>query len=400
MGYWKDRSLELHDGCWDSTDGSVCSGCVNDDALKIILRDQTQADLQCDFCGSIPAAHFDTLLEAFVNGLHNEYENALEGVGWEGREGGFQWQPQWDTWDLVTEFWDVLPSEKLLDAVRTAVHDITWVEKDFITRRRDDVLVEAWDRFCKAVKYKTRFVFWLLPHDRDPGPGEISPAGILDQVGRLIEQLNLVRILPAGYRVWRARTHDNPVIKHVASKLGTAPRKRSLRANRMSPAGIPMFYGSTDANTAIEEVIFESEHAHVTWCQFELTADLAVVDLTQIPAEPSMFDPELGSMRRQIRFLNMFVEQLSGRVKPRHAQIDYVPTQIVTEYLLRVHGGGDRVGGLIYRSSIADGSCLALDVRKRHCIDPETAAAGDSAHLKLVTTSVGSGAIPEVKRSM
>ena len=40
--------------------------------------------------------------------------------------------------------------------------DITWVEKDFITRRRDHVLTEAWDRFCEAVKHKTRFVIWLL----------------------------------------------------------------------------------------------------------------------------------------------------------------------------------------------------------------------------------------------
>lgn len=366
----------------------------------MILRNEAGTRLRCDFCHSIPAAPLDTLLEAFVTGLDNEYENALEGVGWEGREGGFQWHPQWDTWDLVTEFGDIFSSEELLDAVRAAVYNITWVEKDFITRRQDDVLIEAWDRFCEAVKYETRFVFWLLPHDEDPGPGEISPARILDQVGRLIEQLNLVRLLPSGYRIWRARTHDTPAIKHVASKLGTASRKHALWANRMSPAGIPMFYGSTDARTARAEVTFESERAHVTWCQFELTADLPVVDLTQIPAEPSMFDPELGSMRRQIRFLNTFVEQLSSRVKPKHAQIDYVPTQIVTEYLLRVHRGGDQVGGLIYRSSIAEGSCVALDLRKDHCIDPQTAPADDSAYLRLVTNSIRSDAITEVNRSM
>ena len=394
MGYWKHRLLEQMDQGWNFTDESVCGGCVEDEALRTILRENEDADLRCDFCLSIPAAHLDTLLEAFVNGLNNEYENALNGVGWDGREGGFQWHPQWDTWDLVDEFYWVFSSEELLDAVRKAVHDITWVEKDFITRRSDDVLIEAWDRFSEAVKHKTRFVVWLLPLDDDDlAPGEIPPAKILDHVAPLIERLNLVRDLPAGHRVWRARTHCKSPIKHTASVLGTAPRQSALTANRMSPAGIPMFYGSSDADTAIKEVTYASEDTHVTCCQFELTADLRVVDLTRLPAEPSMFDPELGSMRRQIRFLNMFVEQLSDRVQPDHEQIDYVPTQIVTEYLLRVHGGGDRIRGLVYRSLLAEGACVALDVPNDHCIDPDTSPASNSAHLQLVADSVGSDAI-------
>ena len=394
MGYWKNRLMEQSDQGWDFTDGSVCSGCVEDGALKTILRENEDAGLRCDFCGSAAAAHLDTLLEAFVNGLRNEYENALDGVWWDGREGGYQWHPQWDTWDLIEDFYWVFSSQELLDAVRAAVHDITWVESDFITRRRDEVLIEAWDRFCEAVKHKTRFVVWLLrPDDDDLAPGEIPPAKILDHVAPLIERLDLVRDLPAGVRVWRARTHCQSPIKHTASALGTVPRELALKANRMSPAGIPMFYGSADEDTAIQEVTYESENTYVTWCEFELSADLRVVDLTQLPAEPSMFDPELGSMRRQIRFLNMFVEQLSDRIEPDHADIDYVPTQIVTEYLLHVHGGGDRVRGLVYQSSLADGACVALDIPNDHCIDSTTFSASGSPQLRLVADSVRSDAI-------
>jgi len=391
MGYWKNRLMEQSDQGWDFTDGAVCSGCVEDEALKTILRENEDADLRCDFCSSVPAAHLDTLLEAFVNGLRNEYENALDGVWWDGREGGYQWNPQWDTWDLVEDFYWVFSSQELLDAVRAAVHDITWVESDFITRRRDEVLIEAWDRFCEAVKQETRFVVWLLPPDEDDlAPGEIPPAKILEHVAPLIERLDLVRDLPAGQRVWRARTHCMRLIEATASALGTVPRESALKANRMSPAGIPMFYGATDADTAIEEVAFASTDTYVTWSQFELTADLRVVDLTRLPSEPSMFDPELGSMRRQIRFLNMFVEQLSDRVQPDHDQIDYVPTQIVTEYLLHVHGGSERVKGLVYQSSVAQGACVALDVRNDQCIDPEAVPANDSPHLRLVVDSVDS----------
>ena len=394
VGNLGDQLVEQTDQGWDFTNGSVCGGCVEDDALRTILRENEDADLRCDFCSSVPAAHLDTLLEAFVNGLRNEYENALDGVWWDGREGGFQWHPQWDTWDLVEDFYWVFSSQELLDAVRAAVHDITWVERDFITRRRDDVLIEAWDRFCEAVKHKTRFVVWLLrPDDDDLAPGEIPPAKILDYVAPLIERLNLVQDLPASQRIWRARTHCECPIEPTASALGTVPRESALQANRMSPAGIPMFYGATDSDTAIEEVIFSSKDTNVTWYQFELTADLRVVDLTRLPAEPSMFDPELGSMRRQIKFLNMFVEQLSDRVQPDHDQIDYVPTQIVTEYLLHVHGGGERVRGLVYQSSLAQGACVALDIRNDHCIDSGTFPANDSPHLRLVADSIRSDAI-------
>ena len=394
MGYWKNRAIKEGNQGWDFTDGSVCGGCVEDDALRTILRESEDADLRCGFCSSVPAAPLDTLVGAFVKGLRNEYENALDGVGWDGREGGFQWHPQWDTWELVYDFSWVFSSEELLEAVGAAVHDTTWVEKDFITRRSDDVLIEAWDRFCEAVKHKTRFVVWLLwPDDDDLAPGEIPPAEILEYVTPLFERLNLVRTLFAGHRVWRARTHCKSPIKHTASELGTVPEELALKANRMSPAGIPMFYGAVDADTAITEVTCASDDTHVTWYQFELTADLRVVDLTRLPPEPSMFDSEQGSMRRQIRFLNMFVQQLSDRVEPGHKQIDYVPTQIITEYLLHVHDGGDRVRGLVYGSSLADGACVALDITNAYCIDPDTPPALSSPQLQLVAGSIKSDAV-------
>ena len=389
----KDQLIEQYEQGWDDTYGSVCAGCVNDDALKKILRESEAENMHCDFCGSVPAAPLDTLLESFVNGLPNEYDRAIDHLWWDSREGGFHGAPTWDTYDLVHyEFGDVFTSEELLDAFCSAVHEIDWVEKDFITRRRDDVLTEAWDRFCEAVKYKTRFVIWLLkPEEDDLYPGEIFPAKILEHITWLFEPLKLVRVLPAGHRVWRARPHSEP-IEHTAYDLGTVPEEKASRTNRMSPAGIPMFYRADDPDTAIGEVTFSPEGTHVTWCQFELTEDLRVVDLTRLPAEPGMFDPELGWLRREIRFLHMFVKQLIAPVETDREDIEYVPTQIVTEYLLHVLDGGERVRGLIYQSSIAQGACVALDIRNDHCIDPETAAESDSPHLRLVADNIRSAA--------
>lgn len=370
MGLAKQLMMEQDEQGWSFTDHSVCPACVGDEALAAILREHLDPTNACDFCDATAAAPLDALLDAFVRGLHNEYEHAIHGVGWESREGGYQWNPKWDTWDLVGEFDTVLIGEGLLDAVRDAMHDTTWVDHNFVARRRDVVLTEAWDRFCSAVKYETRYVFWRRPgDDADPGVGEIAPAEILDEVGGLIDRLGLITVVPAGHRFWRAHTHDEPAIDRTASRLGTVPRDKALAANRMSPAGIPMFYGAGDATTAIREVAFHSDHANVTWAQFELTANLAVVDFTALPTIPSMFDPDLGAMRRQLSFLHHFVAQLSDRARPLHEQIDYVPTQIVTEYLLRVHGEGQSADGLLYGSSITGDVCVVADVPNDRCVE-------------------------------
>ena len=379
---------ELEQG-WSFTDKYVCGRCVKEDALEAILEEEARARLRCNFCDSAPAASVDVLLEAFTNGLRNEYEDAIDSAPWEGREGGFQVNPQWDTWDLVDEFAEVFAGRGLLDAVQEAMHHIIWVEKDWVTRRRDDVFNEAWDLFCEAVKFKTRFVFWNVADD-NRGAGEIHPAEILDQIGALVDRLSLVRILSAGFRVWRAQAHDEPEIEHSASRLGTAPISDALTANRMSPAGIPMFYGSTDLDTAIREVVCHPHKRNVTWGQFELTADLPVVDLTLLPPVPSMFDPKLGSIRRHMKFFHRFVVQLSDPARPQHEQIDYVPTQIVTEYLLRVHGDGGSAKGLIYRSSLTNKGCLVLDVPNDHCVDRTVTAPESQSQLRLIAGSVGS----------
>ena len=151
-----------------------------------------------------------------------------------------------------------------------------------------------------------------------------------------------------------------------------------------------MFYGSTDLDTAIREVACHRHKRNVTWGQFELTADLPVVDLTLLPPVPSMFDPELGSIHRHMEFFHRFVAQLSDPARPQHEQIDYVPTQIVTEYLLRVHGNGDIARGLIYQSSLTKRACLVLDVPNDHCADDTVTAPQFQSQLRLIAGSVGS----------
>jgi hypothetical protein len=109
MGLAKERMFQEAVRGWSSTDQHICVAFVDDHALKVVISEAEDAAATCDFCGSTPAAELDVLLEVFVNGLRTEYGDADdEGVIYSSREGGYQWDRTWDTWDLVEEFDTVL----------------------------------------------------------------------------------------------------------------------------------------------------------------------------------------------------------------------------------------------------------------------------------------------------
>lgn len=403
VGFAKERMMEEDEQGWSFTTQFVCRACVDDYALETEIRAAEEAETNCDFCGEGPAASLDVLLAGFVSGLRNEYERAIDGVSWDGREGGYQWGKQWDTWDLVEQFDSVLIGEGLLDAVRGAVHDTIWVEVNFAWRRRDEVLLESWERFCEAVRYETRYVFWRrvdLSEHESQYTGEVPPGQILDEVGLLIDRLALTRSLPPRYLMWRAQTHSSVTVDQTASRLGTVPRSKAKQANRMSPAGITMFYGAEDMRTAVREVAFGSDDDFVTSAAFESSRESTVVDFTRLPPVPSMFDPQWGALRRPLIFLHHFVRQLSDRARPEFEQIDYVPTQVVTEYLLRIYRGGDAVDGLLYASSLTGETCVVLDVTNDRCVEQEPNwDAGRLLTLGLVGGSISSLALSESEKT-
>lgn len=77
-----------------------------------------------------------------------------------------------------------------------------------------------------------------------------------------------------------------------------------------------MFYGAEDQITTITEASAHTslESDHVTFRRFRLEKDIAALDLTKLPAEPSIFCLQLGHLRREIGFLHKFVEQLGWRL--------------------------------------------------------------------------------------
>ncbi|MFS0695949.1 HEPN-associated N-terminal domain-containing protein [Streptomyces nitrosporeus] len=373
---------------WDYGYGFVCARCVNDEALARKIEGDADEDETCDYCTRAPAAPIDTLLEAFFDGLHTEFSLAGDELAYFGGE--LAPTRHWEGDDLVNEYADALLGEDLRETVREAArHDDVWVERHFIEPRHDEALLDGWRRFSHEVMYRTRHVFWLAPPSQNEahlGGGEIPAPAILDALGGLIPQVDLVHEIPAGHRLWRARTHDAE--QHwTACDLGTASPTQARHPNRMSPAGIPLFYGADNPTTAIQEVARHAVGTNklVTYAAFETTRACRVIDFTRLGPIPTIFDTDRAHLRRALMFLHEFVNLLSADAGADE-HLTYVPTQIVTEYLLRVFNPERPIHGLVYSSATGrDGRCVVVDIPQTHCLDPGDAEPDAQAALRLVS---------------
>lgn len=113
-----------------------------------------------------------------------------------------------------------------------------------------------------------------------------------------------------------------------------------------------MFYASDDAETALRETARKS--GTFALGRFETKRSAKILDLTQLPPVPSLFDLNNAQDRPQLIFLHSFARDVSKPVAhDDRIHVEYVPTQVVTEYFRSVFktADGARVAGVRYSNS-------------------------------------------------
>jgi hypothetical protein len=170
----------------------------------------------------------------------------------------------------------------------------------------------------------------------------------------------------------------------------------------MSPAGIPMFYGSFDKKTPLEEIarIERSKPALISLATFELLDDIRVIDLTKVQPTPSIFDSENRDLRFDLSFLNSFLTDFIKPIeKDGKEHIEYVPTQVVTEYFRYIFRDSNKenVHGVCYPSSRNNGGkSIVLFIDQKNCTDTNSKQNSlykpwllmDKNHIKYIKTKV------------
>lgn len=295
----------------------VCADCFGDYAIKDFINSKV-SEKHCDYCGKISqsddiAAPLEDVVEFILEGIQYEWDEPGNCVGWCSAEGGWVGAEVLDTYELIFE--DHLELEvdntDLLDDIFRSIDIPQWCRQDPYGPKPGEELILDWSRFADQIKHHVRYVFYRT-RAREYGDRDVlerhQPYEILNKLGEIVNELGLIQTLPANTPFVRARVSQKKIPKGV-KHLGPPPKEKALYSNRMSPAGIPMFYGSVDEKTAIAETYDRKDKSHkwVTVATFQTTQQFKVLDLTQLPSFPSLFDAEKRHFRAPLIFLRSFL---------------------------------------------------------------------------------------------
>ena len=318
----------------------VCASCIDEDALKEFIEWNAD-ETYCDFCGesydkdySIP---IDDLLKHMRECISREYDDAANWLSYESSEGGYQ-GPTIDAYDLIVELQIDFPKDEsgaLLQYVLSDFSNQVWCENNPYGMNSLDVAQFSWEQFSRIVKHERRYFFGAIKQENIFSEA-LTPGELLTRILDYAEHMFLVEDNDAGLIIHRARAWKNGQPWNTPEELGPPPTDKASQPNRMSPAGIPMFYGSESLETAVLETA--SGPGTFSVGKFETNRPIVLLDISNVPPLPSIFKMIPDSLevdpRRAIEFLAHISEEISKPItRDGRQHIEYVPTQVVTEFI-------------------------------------------------------------------
>lgn len=198
-----------------------------------------------------------------------------------------------------------------------------------------------WSTFRDEIMWRNRFFF---RQDLD-----------LDRLRDLFQNYLETSADELDHTVYRARLQDGE--EPLQLKDMGKPPARSARNGRANPLGIPYLYAASTPETAIAE-IRPHPGDHIWVAKFQLQPSLRLLNLRHPKTTISPFqiqETEISSFRPDLAFLCRLEEELSKPILPRVADLEYLPTQYLCEFIKNC--GYD---GVIFKSSISEGVNVTL----------------------------------------
>jgi hypothetical protein len=365
MGRAKAAWLEEQErGYYSIGDKYVCASCFSDYAIAGFIEENCVNDV-CSYCGKTGeeniAADINEVMELIVEGLRQEWGDPNdEGMSYESAEGGWLGEVL-DSWELLFDRISLgVEDDNLMSDIHESIADKQWCQKNLYGLLPDAELIFDWDQFSRSLKHLSRYVFFRMGENDEGGLQGRTPYLILEDLGKFAIDLNLVQELSKGTKIIRARIHDCSIKFNTIQEMGPPSPQNAIYSNRMSAAGIPMFYGSADQETVIAETYQPNKGKSpcVSLATFTVKQPLKVLDLTKIPDIPSLFDRDRREIRPACIFIQSFLQDITKPIeKDGREHIEYVPTQVVTEYFRHIFKDSDeeKVMGIMYPSAVHDG---------------------------------------------
>ncbi len=327
----------------------VCADCIGEEYLRNQII-QSGDVAHCDYCQSEdnPTIELDELAELIHSVLQEHFYMTSpdpEGVDLLLAKEGWWEQPGEPVTYAIMNLID--SSEDLAEAIRkylsnqydpwgkdAMIDPCPYADDSQYEERAIDTyeFQESWSSFRQEILSRSRFfnqaaksalehlfkgVAQLVTHDGEPVVQVIGPK---DSV----------------FRARLAKSSDalEEILKATPGSLG-APPGRYASAGRMNAEGISVFYGATDIHTCVAE-IRAPVGGYVVIGRFAPLRELRILDLTRLGKvflRGSFFDAQHTESLSRVHFLKRLEAELSQPVMPGSESRDYLPTQVVAEYL-------------------------------------------------------------------
>jgi hypothetical protein len=341
VGFAKNRQAELEQRGFGEIEGNLCLDHITDSCLTRRLE-QFVTEHDCVVCERTAqattnapfAVPLEELMQAVSEAVHHFYADATSVLPRDSEDGSYI-GPQIDTWEVVSSLadgaFDDQHSDEIIELIIAAIgYEVTWTS--WFADAGVEGLDYAWDQFMNIAMHQSRMVVGF----GSPADPPAKLATFLNSVLLYVKsELGLVKQVPVETEFYRGRLCENATdIKPHSDDLGPAPSSKAKAANRMSPAGVALFYASGDPQTALAEIAGHGVEPLAVIGKFTNTRELRILDLTTAPKAISPFCLEKRDHARMGRFLSSFVSYITAPVIPDDRQhVEYAPTQLLTEYL-------------------------------------------------------------------
>ncbi|CEI54458.1 hypothetical protein [Acinetobacter bereziniae] len=351
MSYFSDKAIEQNEKSnLSELDKTICIECVKDAFLERIVLNNAISN-RCSYCNkkfrSHKAASYNIVMHAIYDGIYKYYGDAYS-VNLPYSEGEWLFEAHY-IGDILFKFDPGWCEEFYCDIENSAdpfQYLVPHTNNSWLELPENEVLMYSWDSFKDQVLYKTRYLFLNEPIDEINDEQIIPVSQMLNALEDLCIEFNLVKKIRKKSLFYRVRSQLKDESFSEFNHMGVAPQKIAS-AGRMNPGGIPYFYIADSALTAKLEVIKDQEYW--SYATFKLKKDIEVIDFSNLPKIPSIFDVNEYSSRQKLMFLYDLVSDMSKPVGPDvKDHIEYIPTQVVSEFFR--YRFNPKVKGIRYKS--------------------------------------------------
>jgi hypothetical protein len=350
MGQAKELAMQEEARGWSNTNKYVCDSCFTSPPLQAAIRANSTKTKHCDFCDAPQAASLDGLMENnIMPAILEQYVAAVEELGWSDSE----WVGETiDTEDLIEEIFlknELSACDKLTEEIKKSIMFTSWCVRDYYGMKPDELRLFYWRKFAEIVKHSNRYFFVDAVIGEDVDCHKKTTLHFLSELKTIIED-ELLSPIPSDSRFYRTRIGTEKYT--TLFELGAPPYKTATHANRMSPAGVSMLYGAFDPVTAQCEVEPLKNNEFLTLALIATKRKTRVINFCKLPEVPGFFELDQRERRFLCKFLYEFVEDLRKPIKKDGQEhIEYVPTQVLTEYLKSIMP----IDGMIFPSARQEG---------------------------------------------